>query len=80
MTTDLTQEFDRAEPSNPFNYSKLDLAKREKDVKSAMRDYPHIPSFYIEMAYDVVANTEEQEMNDIIENDLWVKYKKKLKK
>ena len=48
MTTDLNQEFDRAEPSNPYNYSKLDLAKKEQSVKAAMRDYPHIPSFYIE--------------------------------
>ena len=41
-----------------------------------MRDYPHIPSFYIEMAYDVVANIEEIEMTEIIQNDLWVNYKK----
>ena len=76
MTTDLTQEFNRAEPSNPYNYSKLDLAKKEQSVKAAMRDYPHIPSFYIEMAYDVVANIEEIEMTEIIQNDLWVNYKK----
>ena len=79
MTT-LTEEFKRAEPSNPFNYSKLDLAKKQQEVNAAIKDYPHIPAFYIEMAYDVVKNTPEDEMNDIIENNLWSNFKKQTDK
>jgi len=75
LMTDLAQ-LERAKPSNPYNYSKIDLAKKEQAIKAAMRDYPNIPAFYIEMAYDCVENTPEDEMKEIIDKDLWINFKK----
>ena len=76
MTDLAKQGLERAKPSNPFNYSNFDLAKKEQAVKAAMRDYPNIPAYYIEMAYDVVENTPEDEMKEIIDKDLWVNFQK----
>jgi|TARA_E500000318_G_scaffold101743_2_gene105467 hypothetical protein len=78
MTT-LSEEFKRGEPSNPFNYSKLNLAKKEMTVREAAKLYPHIPEFYIAMAYDCVENTPAEEMKDIIENKKWENFKKETK-
>ena len=77
--TDL-EDFKRAEPSNPYNYSKIDLAKKEQAIKAAARDFPNVPMFYIEMAYDCVENTPEDEMKEIIDKDLWVNFKKEASK
>jgi len=77
--TDL-ENLERAKPSNPYNYSKIDLARKEQAIKAASRDYPNIPAFYIEMAYDVTEHIPEDEMKEIIDKDLWVNYKKEARK
>ena len=77
--TDL-EDFKRAKPSNPYNYSNIDLAKKEQAIKAAARDFPNVPMFYIEMAYDVTEHIPEDEMKEIIDKDLWVNFKKEASK
>ena len=65
------EEIPRAKQSNPYNYSNLELADKEKQIKAAMRDYPNLPPSMIDMAYDVVRNTPN--IDEIIKNGEWEK-------
>jgi hypothetical protein len=42
---------------NPYKYTKVQLAKRKKDIKAMIRDYPTVPPMYCEWLYDVIENT-----------------------
>jgi len=65
------EEIPRATQSNPFKYSNLDLADKEKQIKAALKDYPNLPPSMIDMAYDVVKNTPN--IDEIIETGAWEK-------
>ena len=69
------EEIPRATPSNPFKYSNLELADKEKQIKAAIRDYPNLPPSMIDMAYDLVKNTPN--IDEIIETGAWEKMKPK---
>ena len=70
-------EFPRHQPSNPYNYDELTLAKRQLEINAAKRDFPHIPENVISMSWDTVHNLGESAMNEIIETKAWEKAKKK---
>ena len=67
------EEIPRHEPENPFKYSKLQLAERLKALKDMERDYPNVPYGHLEMVFDFVKNTPEEEVNKIIESGIWEK-------
>lgn len=70
-------EMPRYEAPNPFNYDNLTLAKRKKEVETASRDYPNVPQSMIEMAWDLIQNNPEAEIDDIINHSKWEKAPKK---
>lgn len=78
-----TQEFNtideipRYQPSNPYKYDNLTLAKRKQQVDAACKDYPNVSPNMIEMAWDLIQNKPEAEINDIINNGTWEKADKK---
>lgn len=70
-------DFPRHQPSNPYNYDELTLAKRQLEINAAKRDFPHIPENVISMSWDTVHNIGESAMNDIIETKAWEKAKQR---
>lgn len=71
ITTEI--EIPRHTESNPFNYTEVQKAKRNKAVRDAMKDYPQLPRMWIEMMYDVIENKPVSEVDDIMNNNLWDK-------
>jgi len=65
------EEIPRHAPENPFKYSKLQLAERLKALKDMERDYPNLPYGHLEMVYDFVSNTPQEEVQKIIDSGLW---------
>lgn len=61
----------RHEPQNHFNYTPLELAERKKAIRDAVKDYPNVPEGWIEWMYDLIKNTPEEEIKDIINNKKW---------
>ena len=60
-TTKVEDEIPRHEPKNPFNYSKVQLAKRKKAVSDAEKDFPNVPGLWIEWMYDLLEQKTESE-------------------
>ena len=58
-------------PSNPYNYTNLQLAERKHALKLLEREYPHLPFGWIEMCYDFEYNTPKEEIDKIINEGLW---------
>ena len=56
---------------NVYNYTKVELAKREKAVKDMCRDYPKVPKKWCEWLYDVIGHLPEEEVEKIINEGLW---------
>jgi hypothetical protein len=73
ITTKIEDEIPRHQPKNPFNYSKVELAKRKKAVSDAEKDYPNVPGLWIEWMYDLLEQKGEAEVNRIIESGEWEK-------
>ena len=66
-----TEVIPRHVPDNPYNYSKDTLAKRSKQMKEMIRDYPHLPLGWIEMVLDFGINTPDDKIDKIINEGLW---------
>jgi len=56
---------------NPYNYTELQLAKRKRDIKQLIRDYPSVSPMWCEWFYDIVENTPKEEIDDIVNNKRW---------
>ena len=41
-------EFERAVPDNPYNYTELELVMREQTLKAMARDWPRLPRKWLE--------------------------------
>jgi NADH:ubiquinone oxidoreductase subunit len=63
----------RHQKANPYNYTKVQLAKRERDIKALLKDYPKVPPMWVEWMYDVVENMPKDEQERIINNGEWEK-------
>ena len=71
--TDLNvdSENPRHQPSNPYNYTNLELAERKNTLKVMEREYPKLPYAWLEMVYDFNKNTPKEEVDRIINEGLW---------
>lgn len=72
-STDISEitEIPRHQESNPFGYTESQKAKRNKAIRDAMKDYPHLPRMWIEMMYDVIENKPVSEVEEIMDKNLW---------
>jgi NADH:ubiquinone oxidoreductase subunit len=61
----------RHKEENPFGYSAMQLAKRNKAIRDAIKDYPHLPEMWIAWMYDLIENKPEEEVEKIINERLW---------
>lgn len=68
-----TIEIPRYQEPNPFGYTEIQKAKRNKAIRDAMKDYPHLPRLWIEWMYDVIENKPSDEVTRIMENNEWDK-------
>ena len=68
-----TDVIPRHTPSNPYNYTPVQLAERKKTLKDLAEVYPSLPFAWLEMAYDFEKNTSREEIQKIIHNKLWEK-------
>ena len=59
------------EAPNPYNYSKVQIAKRKQDIKAMCRDYPTVNPMWAEWLYDVIENMEPEEVEKIINEGQW---------
>ena len=71
------QEMPRYQATNPFNYDKLTLGTRKREVNEAMKDYPNVPPSMIEMAWDLIHNNPQETIDDIISTGKWEKAARK---
>ena len=60
-------------PSNPYNYTNVQLAERKKTLKDLAEVYPSLPFAWLEMAYDFEKNTSREEIQRIIHEKMWEK-------
>ena len=67
METDLP----KYQAPNPYNYTKVQLAKRKRDIKAMINDYPSVNPMWCEWLYDVIENTPPDEVNEIINSGSW---------
>jgi hypothetical protein len=67
METDLP----KYEKPNPYNYTKVQLAKRTQDIKAMIRDFPTVQPMWCEWLYDVIENTPKDEVEAIINEGRW---------
>ena len=60
-------EFERAKPSNPYNYTEGQLAKREITLKALARDFPTLPRKWLEWSHDAIENKSPEEQQAILD-------------
>jgi len=65
------QEIPRYEEKNHYNYTPLEIAERNKQIRDASKDYPTIPKMWVEWAWDMLKNMPEEEVKKIINERLW---------
>jgi len=69
--SDDNKEIPRAKRANPYNYTPLQFAIRDKAIKDMSRDFTNIPYKWLEWLYDTVENKKEEEIDKIINDGLW---------
>ena len=73
MTEVEAQEIPRATRPNPYNYTPLQFATRDKAVNDMSKDFPNIPYKWLEWLYDTIEHKDEAEVEKIINEGLWEK-------
>jgi hypothetical protein len=68
-----TSEIPRHVPTNLYNYTKVEQAKRKKALIDIERDFPLVPKLWAEWMYDVIGHMSETEVEDIINTGAWEK-------
>lgn len=63
----ITEVFPRYEPENKLNYSKLELVEKERWIKEAKKDYPHLPDQFIAWAIDYRKIIGDEKLSEMIE-------------
>lgn len=67
---------DRAKPSNPHNYTELELARRRIEINQMERDHPTLPPKWLEWTYDWIGHLSEEERLEVLAG----KYNEPIKK
>lgn len=62
----VTEEIPHHRPENLFGYTKLQLAKRSKQLKEMERDYPSLPYGWLEMVWDYCETRTTDEVEKVI--------------
>ena len=70
-------EFERAVPDNPYNYTELELVMREQTLKAMARDWPRLPRKWLEWTFDSIDRLPADEQKAICEEGAWDKLKRK---
>jgi len=71
-TDNLVDNIPRYEKPNPYNYTKVELAKKETEIKNAQKDFPHVSPMYIEILYDMIKKGKtKEEIDENINKGLW---------
>ena len=65
MTSASLEDIPRHVPSNPYNLSEEQIARRNRDIKAAAKDYPNVPEFYIEQAWSLI-ETQSQDKLEVM--------------
>ena len=73
MTETEAQEIPRATRPNPYNYTPLQFATRDKAINDMNKDFPNIPYKWLEWLYDTIENKDPEEVEKIINEGLWEK-------
>lgn len=56
---------------NPYNYTNLQIAKRKRDIKAMIRDFPTVSPMWCEWLYDVIENMPKDEVDKIVNEGQW---------
>jgi hypothetical protein len=59
------------EAPNPYNYTKVQLAKRKVAIKAMIRDFPNVSPMWCNWMYDIIENTPPEEVESIINEGKW---------
>ena len=73
MTEVEEQEIPRATRPNPYNYTPLQFAIRDKAINDMNKDFPTIPFRWFEWLYDTIESKGEEEVDKIKNEGLWEK-------
>ena len=65
MTSASLEDIPRHVPSNPYNITEEQIARRNRDIKAAAKDYPNVPEFYIEQAWSLI-ETQSQDKLEVM--------------
>ena len=65
MTSASLEDIPRHVPSNPYNLTEEQIARRNRDIKAAAKDYPNVPEFYIEQAWSLI-ETQSQDKLEVM--------------
>ena len=56
---------------NPYEYTPLEKAERNKAIKDMAKDYPNLPHSWLEMVYDFWKHTPTERVEEIINKGEW---------
>jgi len=56
---------------NPYSYTPLEKAERNKAIKDMAKDYPNLPPSWLEMVYDFWKHTPTERVEEIINKGEW---------
>lgn len=59
-------EIPRHTPSNPYDLTEEQIARRNREVKAAINDFPNIPQFYIEHAWSLIETKKQEELDEML--------------
>tara|TARA_R110000824_G_scaffold399952_1_gene606421 strand:+ start:76 stop:465 length:390 start_codon:yes stop_codon:yes gene_type:complete len=76
ISPDLFDILPRAVPDNPYNYTEMELVRREQTLKAMAKDWPRLPRKWLEWTFDSIDRLPQEEQ-DAICNGAWDEMKRK---
>jgi len=76
VSPDLFNTLERAVDRNPYNYSEVELVRREQTLTAMARDWPRLPRKWLEWTFDSIDRLPQEEQ-DAICNGAWDEMKRK---
>ena len=56
----------RYQPSNPYHLTEEQIARRNRDVKAAAKDFPNVPEWSIEHAWSLIETKSKDELEQML--------------